>query len=154
VAPSADAVIVSPCGSAPILLALFNRPGGMCASAGETRSNILSDDLRVGTVGITPVGSSTYSLPIGMGAAGRETLDTDLRGFKFHAPAAEAELRAQRRPMSRAGVLINRIVRDVAQLAESEHCTTENECDRGALEEANTALDLADTSYRLGLSST
>ena len=74
-------------------------------------------------------------------------------GFKFRAQASEADLRAKMSD-EQSRVLVDRIVRDVrtawltANTAQQRMAVTAE-----FLKEANTALDLADTRYRLGLSS-
>jgi len=87
------------------------------------------------------------------GAAGINIGIPIFEGFKFRAQAAEADLRAKASD-EQSRVLINRIVRDVrtawlrANTAQQKMSVTAE-----LLQEANTALDLADTRYRLGLSS-
>jgi outer membrane protein len=106
-----------------------------------------------GIVGITPVGSSTYFTPDWYGAAGVNISIPIFNGFKFSAEAAEADLRAKASDqLSRQ--LLDRIVRDVktawlaANTAQQRMSVTAE-----LLKEANTALDLAQTRYQLGLSS-
>jgi outer membrane protein len=95
----------------------------------------------------------TYFSPDWYGAAGVNIGIPIFEGFKFHAQAAEADLRAKASD-EQSRVLINRIVRDVrtawlrANTAQQKMSVTAE-----LLQEANTALDLADTRYRLGLSS-
>ena len=107
----------------------------------------------LGVVGVTPVGSSTYFAQNWYGAAGLNIGVPIFNGFKFHAQATEADLRA-RASDEQSRVLTDRIVRDVrtawltAKTAQQRMTVTAE-----FLKEANTALDLADTRYRLGLSS-
>jgi outer membrane protein len=104
-------------------------------------------------VGATPVGGSEYFITNWYGAAGVNIGIPIFNGFKFHAEASEASLRAQASDeQSRA--LTDRIVRDVrtAWLA-SNTAQQRMSVTSELLREANTALDLADTRYRLGLSS-
>ena len=74
-------------------------------------------------------------------------------GFKFRTEASEADLRAKMSD-EQSRVLVDRIGRDVriawlaANTAQQRMTVTAE-----FLKEANTALDLADTRYRLGLSS-
>jgi outer membrane protein len=107
----------------------------------------------LGVVGYTPVGSSNYFITNWYGAAGVNVGIPIFNGFKFHAQASEADLRAKASE-EQSRVLVNQIVRDVrtawlrtATAQQRMSVTSE------LLKEANTALDLADTRYRLGLSS-
>jgi len=153
VAPSADAVIALALQQRPDLLALkLNHDADVRFSRAQ-HEQLLPTISGSGTVGITPVGSSTYFTPDWYGAAGVNIGIPIFEGFKFYAQAAEADLRAKASDeQSRA--LINRIVRDVrtawlrANTAQQKMSVTAE-----LLQEANTALDLADTRYRLGLSS-
>jgi outer membrane protein len=99
------------------------------------------------------VGASQYFTTNWYGAAGVNIGIPIFNGFKFHAEASEASLRAQASDeQSRA--LTDRIVRDVrtAWLA-SNTAQQRMSVTAELLQQANTALDLADTRYRLGLSS-
>ena len=106
-----------------------------------------------GIAGMTPVGSSTYFTPDWYGAAGVNVSIPIFNGFKFSAEAAEADLRAKASDQQRRQ-LVDRIVRDVktawlaANTAQQRMSVTAE-----LLKEANTALDLAQTRYQLGLSS-
>jgi outer membrane protein len=106
-----------------------------------------------GIAGITPVGSSTYFTPDWYGAAGVDVSIPIFNGFKFSAEAAEADLRAKASDQQ-SRELVDRIVRDVktawlaANTAQQRMSVTAE-----LLKEANTALDLAQTRYQLGLSS-
>ena len=153
VAPSADAVIALALQQRPDLLALkLNHEADVRFSRAQ-REQLLPTISGLGTVGITPVGSSTYFTPNWYGAAGVNIGVPIFEGFKFHAQAEEADLRAKASD-EQSRVLINRIVRDVrtawlrANTAQQKMSVTAE-----LLQEANTALDLADTRYRLGLSS-
>jgi outer membrane protein len=153
VAPSVDAVIALALQQRPDLLALkLNHQADVRYSRAQ-HEQLLPAISGLGTVGITPVGSSTYFSPDWYGAAGVNIGVPIFEGFKLHAQAAEADLRAKASDeQSRA--LINRIVRDIrtawlrANTAQQKMSVTAE-----LLQEANTALDLADTRYRLGLSS-
>jgi outer membrane protein len=107
----------------------------------------------LGVVGVTPVGSSTYFNKNWYGAAAVNVSVPIFNGFKFRAQASEADLRAKMSD-EQSRVLVDRIVRDVrtawltANTAQQRMAVTAE-----FLKEANTALDLADTRYRLGLSS-
>ncbi|MGA3010798.1 MAG: TolC family protein [Terracidiphilus sp.] len=106
-----------------------------------------------GIAGITPVGSSTYFSSNRYGAAGVNVSIPIFNGFKFSAEAAEADLRAKASD-EQSRQLVDRIAREVrtAWLAAN---TAQQRMSVAAelLKEANTALDLAQTRYRLGLSS-
>jgi outer membrane protein len=107
----------------------------------------------VGVFGGTPVGSSTYYDPRWYGAAGINISVPVFEGFKFHAEANEATLRAKA-SNEQSRQLTDRIVRDVrtawlsANTAQQRMAVTAE-----LLKEANTAMDLAQTRYQLGLSS-
>ena len=106
-----------------------------------------------GVVGSTPVGSSTYFNQNWYGAAGVNVSIPIFNGFKFHAQAAEADLRAKA-SNEQTRQLTDRIVRDV-RTAWLRAITAQQRMSVSAelLKQANTALDLAQTRYRLGLSS-
>jgi outer membrane protein len=153
VAPSADAVIALALQQRPDLRALkLNHEADVRFSRAE-HEQLRPTISGLGTVGITPVGSSVYFSPDWYGEAGVNVGIPIFEGFKFHAQAAEADLRAKASD-EQSRVLINRIVRDVrtawlrANTAQQKMSVTAE-----LLREANTALDLADTRYRLGLSS-
>jgi outer membrane protein len=153
VAPSADAVIALALQQRPDLLALkLNHDADVRFSRAQ-HEQLLPTISGLGVVGITPIGSSTYFTPNWYGAAGVNIGIPIFEGFKFRAQAAEADLRAKASD-EQSRVLINRIVRDVrtawlrANTAQQKISVTVQ-----LLQEANTALDLADTRYRLGLSS-
>lgn len=153
VAPSADAVIVLALQQRPDLLALkLNHEADVRYSRAQ-HEQLLPTISGLGTVGISPVGSNTYFSPDWYGAAGINIGVPIFEGFKFHAQAAEADLRAKASDeQSRA--LINRIVRDVRTAwLRSNTAQKKMSVTTELLQEANTALDLADTRYRLGLSS-
>jgi outer membrane protein len=153
VASSVDALIALALQQRPDLLALkLNHEADVRFSRAQ-HDQLFPTISGLGTVGITPVGSSTYFTPDWYGAAGINIGVPIFEGFKFRAQAAEANLRAKASDeQSRA--LVNRIVRDVrtawlrANTAQQKMSVTAE-----LLQEANTALDLADTRYRLGLSS-
>ena len=106
-----------------------------------------------GVAGITPVGSSTYFTPDWYGAAGVNISIPIFNGFKFSAESAEADLRAKASDQ-RSRQLLDQIVRDVktAWLA-SNTAQQRMSVTAELLKESNTALDLAQTRYQLGLSS-
>jgi outer membrane protein len=153
VAPSADAVIALALQQRPDLLALKLTHDADVRFSQAQHEQLLPTISGLGTVGITPVGSNTYFVPDWYGAAGINIKVPIFEGFKFRAQAAEADLRAKASD-EQSRVLVNRIVRDVrtawlrANTAQQKMSVTAE-----LLQEANTALDLADTRYRLGLSS-
>jgi outer membrane protein len=106
-----------------------------------------------GVVGVTPVGSPTYFPQDWYGAAGVNVSIPIFNGFKFHAEAAEADLRAKA-SNEQSRQLTVRIVRDV-RTAWLTAITAQQRMSVTAelVKEANTALDLAQTRYQLGLSS-
>jgi len=153
VATSAEAVIALALQQRPDLLALkLNHEADLRFSRAQ-HDQLLPTVSGLGVVGLTPVGSSTYFTTNRYGAAGVNIGIPIFHGFKFHAQATEADLRA-RASDEQSRVLINRIVRDVrtawlrANTAKKKMTVTAE-----LLKEANTALDLADTRYRAGLSS-
>jgi outer membrane protein len=153
VAPSAEAVIALALQQRPDLLALkLNHEADVRFSRAQ-HEQLLPTISGLGTVGITPVGSSAYFSPNWYGAAGINIGVPIFDGFKFRAQATEADLRAKASD-EQGRVLINHIVRDIrtswlrANTAQQRMSVTSE-----LLQEANTALDLADTRYRLGLSS-
>jgi outer membrane protein len=153
VATSAEAVIALALQQRPDLLALkLNHEADLRFSRAQ-HEQLLPTVSGLGVVGLTPVGSSTYFTTNRYGAAGVNIGIPIFNGFKFHAQATEADLRAKASDEQSRG-LINRIVRDVrtawlrANTAQKKMTVTAE-----LLKEANTALDLADTRYRAGLSS-
>ena len=153
VAPSADAVVALALQQRPDLLALKLNHDADVRFARAQHDQLLPTVSGLGVVGATPVGGSEYFITNWYGAAGVNIGIPIFNGFKFHAEASEAGLRAQASDeQSRA--LTDRIVRDVrtAWLA-SNTAQQRMSVTSELLREANTALDLADTRYRLGLSS-
>jgi outer membrane protein len=153
VATSAEAVIALALQQRPDLLALkLNHEADLRFSRAQ-HEQLLPTVSGLGVVGLTPVGSSTYFTTNRYGAAGVNIGIPIFNGFKFHAQATEADLRAKASD-EQSRVLINRIVRDIrtawlrANTAQKKVTVTAE-----LLKEANTALDLADTRYRAGLSS-
>src|ERR1700691_852235 len=86
VAPSAEAVIALALQQRPDLLALkLNHEADVRFSRAQ-HEQLLPTISGLGTVGITPVGSSTYFTPDWYGAAGVEIRIPLFEGFKIHAP--------------------------------------------------------------------
>jgi outer membrane protein len=153
VASSAEAVIALALQQRPDLAALKLSHEADVRFSRAQHDQLLPTVSGLGIVGDTPVGSSQYFITNWYGAAGVNIAVPIFNGFKFHAQAAEADLRAQASNEQSRG-LMNSIVRDVrtAWLAMN---TAQQRMSVTAelLKEADTALDLADTRYRLGLSS-
>jgi outer membrane protein len=153
VAPSAEAVIALAMQQRPDLLALKLTHDSDVRFARAQRDQLFPTVSGLGDVGVTPIGSSQYFTTNWYGAAGVNIGIPIFNGFKFHSQAVEADLRANASDQQSRG-LINRIARDVrtawlrANTAQQRMSVTAE-----LLKEANTALDLADTRYRLGLSS-
>jgi outer membrane protein len=153
IASSAEAVIALALQQRPDLLALKDAHEADVRFAQAQRDQLRPTVSGLGEVGVTPVGSSQYFVTNHYGAAGVNVGIPIFNGFKFHAEASEAELRAKASDEQSRG-LVDRIVRDVrtawlrANTAKQRMAVTAE-----LLKEANTALDLADTRYRLGLSS-
>jgi outer membrane protein len=107
----------------------------------------------LGVVGVTPVGSSTYFIKNWYGAAAVNVSVPIFNGFKFRAQASEADLRAKMSD-EQSRVLVDRIARDVRTAWLTANTTQQRMAVTAEfLKEANTALNLADTRYRLGLGS-
>jgi outer membrane protein len=153
VATSAEAVIALAMQQRPDLLALKETHEADVRFARAQHDQLFPTVSGLGVVGATPVGSNEYFNKNWYGAAGVNIGIPIFNGFKFHAQASEADFRAKASDEQSRG-LIDRIVRDVrtawlrANSAQQRMSVTAE-----LLKEANTALDLADTRYRLGLSS-
>jgi outer membrane protein len=153
VAPTAEGVIALALQQRPDLLAAKLRHDSDVRFARAERDQLLPTIAGLGDAGYTPVGSSTYFTQNWYGAAGVNVSIPLFNGFKYHSEAAEADLRAKASD-EQSRVLIDRIVRDV-RTAWLRAATAQQRMSVAAelLKEVNTALDLADTRYRLGLSS-
>jgi outer membrane protein len=153
IATSAEGVITLALQQRPDLLALKSTHESDVRFARAERDQLLPTISGLGDVGYTPVGSNEYFITKWYGAAGVNIGIPIFNGFKYHSEATEADFRAKASDEQSRG-LIDRIVRDVrtawlkAQTAQQRMAVTAE-----LLKEANTALDLADTRYRLGLSS-
>jgi outer membrane protein len=152
VASSAEAVIALALQQRPDLKSLQLIHDADVRLSRAQRDQFLPTVAAQGVVGITPVGSNTYFTPDWYGAAGVNISIPIFNGFKFSAEAAEADLRAKASD-EQSRQLADRIVRDVrtawlaANTAQQRMSVTAE-----LLNEANTALDLAQTRYQLGLS--
>ena len=107
----------------------------------------------LGVVGYTPYGSSQYFTSDWYGAAGLNISIPIFNGFRYTAQAAEAALQASAQS-ERTRDLRNQVVRDVNAAwlnanAELQRVTVTSEL----LKQSNLALSLAQTRYKLGLSS-
>jgi outer membrane protein len=153
VAPTPEAVIGLALQQRPDLLAMVDTHDADVRFAKAQRDQLLPTVSGLGDVGVTPVGSNQYFIQNWYGAAGVNVAVPIFNGFKFHSQAAEADLRAKASDEQRR-TLVDQIVRDVRTAwlranSAQQRMTVAAEL----LKEANTALDLADTRYRLGLSS-
>ncbi len=157
VADSPDGVIAMALEKRPDLLALRLTHDADVRFARAQRDQLLPTIKGLGVVGATPwapnTASNTYFLQNWYGAAGINMQIPIFNGFKFHGEASEADLRAKA-ASEEDRALENRIVRDVRtawltmQTARERMAVTAE-----LLQQAGTALDLAQTRYNLGLSS-
>lgn len=157
VAASPDAVIAMALKQRPDLLALRLTHDADVRFARAQRDQLLPTISGLGVVGGTPwapnTATNTFFLEDWYGAAGINVQIPIFNGFKFHSEASEADLRA-RAASEQDRDLEDRIVRDVRvawltmQSAQQRMAVTAE-----LLKQANTALDLAQTRYNLGLSS-
>ena len=153
VAPSAEALIALASQQRPDLLALKLSHDADVRFSRAQHDQLLPTVSGLGIVGATPVGSSQYFQQNWYGAAGVNITVPIFDGFRFHAQAAEADLRAQASEEQSRG-LMNRIARDVRTAWLAMNTAQQRMIVTAELsKQANTALDLADTRYRLGLSS-
>lgn len=153
IAPTAQAVITMALQQRPDLIALADAHEADVRFAHAQRDQLLPTVSGLGVVGTTPVSSQQYFPDKWYGAAGVNIAVPIFNGFKFHAEAAQASLQAKASDEQHRA-LVDEIVRDVrtawltAQSAQQRMAVTAQ-----LLKQANVALDLADTRYRLGLSS-
>ena len=153
VAPSAEALIALASQQRPDLLTLKLSHDADVRFSRAQHDQLLPTVSGLGIVGATPVGSSQYFQQNWYGAAGVNIAVPIFNGFRFHAQAAEADLRAQASEEQSRG-LMNRIARDVRTAWLAMNTAQQRMIVTAELsKQANTALDLADTRYRLGLSS-
>jgi outer membrane protein len=153
IASSADGVIALAIQQRPDLKALQLTHEADLRFSKAQHEQLLPTVSAQGVVGATPVGSSAYFTQDWYGAAGINISVPIFNGFKFHAAAKEAELRA-RASDEQSRQLVDRIVRDVRTAWLSASTAQQRMTVTAAyLQQANTALDLAKTRYQLGLSS-
>lgn len=151
--PDVESMISSAIQNRPDLQSLrFNEQAAQKFSRGQ-HQQLLPTISAMGVVGATPVGSSQYFNSDWYGAVGVNMSVPIFSGFRLNAQASEASLEAQE-AIERTRDLKNRIVQDVrtawldANTARQRVSVTDE-----LLKQANVALDLAQTRYRLGLSS-
>ncbi len=150
---NADALVALAMQERPDLQGLGLSHAADVRASRAARAQLLPTVSGAGVVGTTPVGSSTYFQPDWYGAAGVNIEVPLFSGFRLQAEASEAALRA-RASDEQTRELRDRITRDVrtawlgAQTARERMTVTGQ-----LLAEASTALELAQTRYRLGLSS-
>ena len=107
----------------------------------------------LGVVGTTPVGSSLYFSPNWYGAAGINVSIPLFNGFRYSSEAAAAALQAKVEG-ERERALREQVARDVRTAWLNANSALQRVTVAGELLlQANTALDLAQTRYGLGLSS-
>jgi outer membrane protein len=153
IAPTVEAVIAMALQQRPDLIALAEIHQADVHFADAQRDQLLPTISGLGVVGATPVASNQYFITNWYGAAGVNIAVPIFNGFRFHAEATEASIRAKASDEQHRA-LVNEIVRDVrtawltAQSAQQRMTVTAQ-----LLKQANLALDLANTRYQLGLSS-
>jgi outer membrane protein len=153
IAPSAQAVIALALQQRPDLKAQQLTHEADVRFSKAQHEQLLPTISALGVVGSTPLGSSTYFDQNWYGAGGINVSIPIFNGFKFHAEASEADLRAKA-SNEQSRQLTDRIVRDVktawlaANTAQQRMSVTAQ-----LLKQSNTALELAQTRYQLGLSS-
>ena len=153
VAPTADALIALALQQRPDLAALKLSHEADVRFSHAQRDQLLPTVSGLGVVGSTPVGASQYFAQNWYGAAGVNVSVPIFNGFKYHSAAAEADLRA-RASDEQSRALTDHIVRDVRTAWLTMNSAQQRmSVTAQLLQEANTALDLAGTRYRLGLSS-
>ena len=153
VAASADAVIALALQQRPDLQALKLSHEADVRFSHAQHDQLLPTVSGLGVVGSTPVGASQYFTQNWYGAAGVNVSVPIFNGFRYHAQAEEANLRAQASDQQ-SRVLLDRIVRDVRTAWLTMNSAQQRmSVTAELLKEANIALDLAGTRYRLGLSS-
>jgi len=153
IAASSGDVIAMALKRRPDLLALRDIHDADISFAQAQHDQLLPTISGLAIVGVTPIGSSEYFPQNWYGAAGINIGIPIFNGFRYHAEASEADLRAKA-AAEQDRDLEDRIVRDV-RTAWLTTATARQRMSVTAelLKEANTALDLAQTRYNLGLSS-
>lgn len=153
VAPTAESVIAMALQLRPDLIALADSHEADVRFANAQRDQLLPTISGLGVVGATPVASKQYFIQNWYGAAGVNISVPIFNGFKFHAEAAEANLRAKASDEQHRA-LVDQIARDVRTAwLTSQSAQQRMVVAAGLLKQANLSLDLANTRYQLGLSS-
>jgi len=117
------------------------------------RRQLLPSVSALGVVGSTPIGSATYFSPNWYGAAGINVNIPLFNGFRYSAQAAQAALQVKVES-ERERALRDEVARDVRTAWLNANTALQRVNVAGELlKESNTALDLAQTRYQLGLSS-
>ncbi len=152
-APSSEALIAQAIQNRPDLQALrFSEQAAQKFSKAQ-RDQKLPTISALGVVGGTPAGSSTYFNSNWYGAVGANVSIPLFNGLRFSAQAAEASLQAQA-ATEQVRLLRDQVVRDVRTAWLSANTALQRvTVTAELLKQANTALDLAQTRYDLGLSS-
>ncbi len=152
-APNADALIARAIQNRPDLQSLrFSEKAAQKFSKAQ-RDQKLPAISALGVVGGTPAGSSTYFNSSWYGAVGANVSIPIFNGFRFSAQAAEASLQAQA-ASEQTRLLRDQVVRDVRTAwLDANTALQRVTVSAELLQQANTALDLAQTRYDLGLSS-
>jgi outer membrane protein len=151
--PSPDPLIDTAIQSRPDLQSLH-----FSEEAAQKFSRAQHDQLRptvsaIATVGVVPVGSSQYYNSNWYGAAGLNVTIPIFNGFRYSAQAAEADIQAKA-AAERGRDLRNQIFRDVRTAWLNANTALQRVTVAAELlKQANSALDLAQTRYQLGLSS-
>lgn len=152
-APNADALIAQAIQNRPDLQSLrFSEQAAQKFSKAQ-RDQKLPSISALGIVGGTPAGSSTYFNSNWYGAVGANVNIPIFNGFRFSAQAAEAALQAQA-ASEQTRLHRDQVVRDVRTAWLNANTALQRvTVSAELLKQANTALDLAQTRYDLGLSS-
>lgn len=153
VMPDVESMISAAIQNRPDLQSLrFNEQAAQKFSRAQ-HQQLLPTISAMGVVGTTPVGSSQYFNSDWYGAVGVNMSVPIFNGFRMNAQASEASLETQE-AIERTRDLKNRVARDVrtawldAETARQRVSVTDD-----LMKQANIALDLAQTRYKLGLSS-
>lgn len=117
------------------------------------RDQLLPTISALGEVGQTPYGTPQYFISTWYGAVGANLSIPIFDGFRFRAQAAESKLQAQA-ASEQTRALRDQVARDVRIAWLNANTSLQRVTVTAALlKESNTALDLASTRYKFGLSS-
>ncbi len=151
--PDADALIVQAIQNRPDLQSLHFIEQAAQRFSRAQRDQKLPTISALGVIGGTPAGSSTYFDSNWYGAVGANVTIPIFNGFRFSAQAAEASLQAQA-ATEQTRALRDQVVRDVRTAWLNANTALQRvSVTSELLKQANTALNLAQTRYDLGLSS-